>query len=146
MEWHLHAALFLFCLGFAYVQDAHVRIELVRDRLSPPARVWLELLGALLFLFAYCVVIVKFGFSFAERPWSTSEISSAHTGLSHRWIIKALQPIGFIILGASGIAAALRCVVYLFGPEELRPRTDRYAGTHHADMPSDLRERGPVTD
>lgn len=146
LEWHLHAALFLLCLGFAYIQDAHVRIELLRDRLQPRTRVWLELLGAALFLFAYCVVIVKFGFSFTERAWSTNEISSAQTGLSHRWVIKAMLPIGFIILGSSGVAAALRCVVYLFGPAELRPRTDRYAGTHHADMPRDLREHGPVTD
>jgi TRAP-type mannitol/chloroaromatic compound transport system permease small subunit len=146
LEWHLHATLFLLCLGFAYVKDAHVRIELVRDRLQPRTRVWLELIGALVFLFAYCIVIVKFGFTFTERAWSTSEVSSAQTGLSHRWIIKAMLPIGFIILGSSGVAAALRCIVYLFGPPELREASNRYAGTHHADLPDDVAQRGPITD
>ncbi len=146
MEWHLHATLFLLCLGFAYVKDAHVRIELVRDRLRPRTRVWLELIGAVVFLFAYCVVVVKFGFTFTGRAWSTSEVSSAQTGLSHRWIIKAMLPIGFIILGSSGLAAALRCIVYLFGPPELRNESSRYAGTHHADLPPDVATRGPITD
>jgi TRAP-type mannitol/chloroaromatic compound transport system permease small subunit len=146
LEWHLHATLFLLCLGFAYVKDAHVRIELVRDRLRPRTRVWLELIGAVVFLFAYCVVVVKFGFTFTGRAWSTSEVSSAQTGLSHRWIIKAMLPIGFIILGASGLAAALRCIVYLFGPTALRDQSSRYAGTHHADLPPDVATRGPVTD
>jgi len=29
LEWHLHAVLFLFCLGWAYLSNAHVRIDLV---------------------------------------------------------------------------------------------------------------------
>ncbi len=146
MEWHLHAALFLLCLGFAYVKDAHVRIELVRDKLQPRTRVWLELLGATLFLFAYCAVIVKFGYSFALRSFATGEISSAQTGLSERWIIKSVLPVGFILLGATGVSAALKCIVYLFGPPELRERSGEYAGTHHADLPEDVRTRGPVAD
>ena len=135
LQWHLHAALFMLCLGFAYVMDSHVRIELVRDRMNPRLRVWMEMLGAALFLFAYCLIIVKFGFSFAERAFLTGEVSSAQTGLSHRWIIKAVLPVGFILLGATGVAAVLRCWVYLYGPEELRPRVDRYARTHELTPP-----------
>ena len=34
MEWHLHTALFLLVLGYAYLKNAHVRIEIVRDKYS----------------------------------------------------------------------------------------------------------------
>jgi TRAP-type mannitol/chloroaromatic compound transport system permease small subunit len=146
MQWHLHAVLFLLCLGYAYQKDAHVRIELVRDKLAPRTRVWLELIGAALFLFAYCAVIVKFGFTFTERAFATGEVSAAQTGLTHRWIIKAFLPVGFIVLGATGVSAVLKCLVYLYGPAELRPRVNEYAGTHHADLPDDVRTRGPVAD
>lgn len=146
MEWHLHGALFLLCLGFAYVKDAHVRIELVRDVMGPRTRVWMEMIGAALFLFAYCAVIIRFGFTFAERSWASGEVSSAQTGLEHRWVIKALLPVGFIILGATGVAAVLRCWVYLYGPPDLRAESERYAGTHHADLPADVATRGPITD
>lgn len=146
LEWHLHAVLFLLCLGFAYVKDAHVRIELVRDRLPPRARVWLELFGLLFFLVPYCLIIGKLGYTFAERAWDTNEVSAAQTGLSHRWIIKAFLPVGFTILGISGVAAFLKCWVYLFGPEDLRERASEYAGTHHADLPPDVVTKGPLTD
>ena len=35
MEWHLHTALFLLVIGYAYLKNAHVRIEIVRERYSP---------------------------------------------------------------------------------------------------------------
>lgn len=146
LEWHLHGVLFMLCLGFAYVRDAHVRIELVRDRMPPRLRVWLELAGITLFLLPYCVIIAKLGYTFAERAWATSEVSAAQTGLSHRWVIKSTLPIGFVILGAAGVAAMLKCIVYLFGPPELKQSSGEYAGTHHADLPDEVAVRGPITD
>ena len=32
MEWHLHTAIFLLSLGFAYVKNSHVRIEIIREK------------------------------------------------------------------------------------------------------------------
>ncbi|HEX2255321.1 MAG TPA: TRAP transporter small permease subunit [Afifellaceae bacterium] len=138
LEWHLHAVLFLLCLGFAYVRDAHVRIELVRERLGPRTRVWIELAGCLLFLIPYCYVLIRHGWVFAERAFISGESSAATTGLSHRWIIKAFLPFGFLVLLAAGVAVALKCLVYLFGPPELRGPAGTYAGTHHANLPSDV--------
>ena len=138
MEWHLHAVLFLFCLGFAYMKDAHVRIELVRDHLPARLRVWIELLGCLLFLIPYCYIVVRYGFDFAERAFKSGEVSSALTGLTHRWIIKLALPIAFTVLAVSALSVALRCIVYLFGPIELRHSAGLYAGTHHADVPREI--------
>ena len=50
LEWHLHGFLFLLCLGWAYTKNAHVRIELVSERLSARTRAWFELVGCILFL------------------------------------------------------------------------------------------------
>jgi TRAP-type mannitol/chloroaromatic compound transport system permease small subunit len=146
MQWHLHGALFMLCLGFAYVKDAHVRIELVRDVMKPRTRVWMELLGAALFLFAYCAVLTRYGFTFAERAFVSGEGSAAPTGLGQRWIIKAMLPLGFVILGMTGVSAVLRCLVYLFGPDDLKTDSGRYAATHHADLPDDVATQGPITD
>ncbi|MEO1199992.1 MAG: TRAP transporter small permease subunit [Pseudomonadota bacterium] len=134
-QWHLHAALFLLTFGFAYVKDAHVRIELVRERLGRRTRVWIELLGCCLFLIPYCFVIFTYGYEFARNSYNIGEVSSALTGLPYRFIIKSILPIGFVILALAGLSVALKCIVYLFGPEHLRARSGYYAGTHHADMP-----------
>lgn len=135
MEWHLHAVLFLACLGFAYVRDAHVRIELVRERLGPHTRVWIELAACFLFLVPYCYVVVLYGFDFARNSFNILERSSAQTGLEYRFVIKSFLPFGFLVLALAGLSVALKCIVYLFGPRELRVASGYYAGVHHGDMP-----------
>lgn len=142
MEWHLHAILFLMCLGFAYVKDAHVRIELVRDRMQPRTRVWIELLGATLFLAPYCFLIYAYGYDFARKAFEINEVSAALTGLPYRWIIKSFLPIGFTVLGLAAFSVWLKCFVYLFGPPDLKDKASYYAGTHHADIPEDVAAAG----
>lgn len=122
LEWHLHAVLFLFCLGFAYLSDAHVRIDLVRERLGRRGRWWIELLGCLFFLIPYCFVVLYFGAEWWYRSWELNEASAAPTGLPFRWIIKAALPIGFIYLLFSALSVLLRKFVQLFGPEQLSRR------------------------
>jgi TRAP-type mannitol/chloroaromatic compound transport system permease small subunit len=116
-EWHFHVILFAFCLGYAYLKDAHVRIDLVREKLSERTQWWIEVAGCLLFLLPFCIVVVWFGIDFVERAY---DVSASATGLTHRWIIKMTIPLGFSVLALAGIAVLLRKIVELFGPEELR--------------------------
>ena len=37
-EWHAHTILFMFLLGYAYIKDTHVRIDLIRERLGERAQ------------------------------------------------------------------------------------------------------------
>lgn len=136
MEWHLHATLFLLALGYGYVKDSHVRIELVRDNLRPRSRVWIELLGAALFLVPYCYVVIKYGAENALRSYHIGEGSDAQTGLAHRFIIKAMLPVGFVFVALAGLSAVLKCIVYLFGPASLRDEASQYAGAQHQSAPA----------
>jgi len=135
MEWHLHAVLFLMCLGYAYIKDAHVRIELVRDALRPLTRVWIELLGCLLFMVPYCYVVMQYGIENAVRSFNINERSAAQTGLEYRFIIKSFLPLGFTMIALAGFSVALKCIVYIFGPPSLRDESGYYGGTHHATVP-----------
>ena len=113
MEWHLHAALFLLALGFGYLRNSHVRIEVVRERFSQLWKARLEVTGITLFLIPYAALVIWFGLDFAERSFNIDEVSSALTGLSHRWIIKSFVPLGMLLLLAAGIAVLLRNLAYL---------------------------------
>lgn len=107
LEWHLHTVLFLFCLGYAYVRGAHVRIDLVRDRLGPRARAVIEIIGIVLFLLPFCGLVVVYGADFAAASFAQGEGSASGGGLAHRWIIKAALPLGAGLLALSGVAALL---------------------------------------
>jgi TRAP-type mannitol/chloroaromatic compound transport system permease small subunit len=144
-EWHFHVILFAFCLGYAYLKDAHVRIDLVREKLSERTQWWIEVVGCLLFLLPFCAMVVWYGINFTERSFATSEVSASATGLSYRWAIKAAIPIGFTLLGLSGIAILLRKFVELFGPEDLRRKVHEIeeAEVEHLDdvVPPELLPR-----
>lgn len=129
-EWHLHAVLFLLCIGFTYIEDAHVRIDLLRERLSSRARDWVEFVGCIVFVIPYCLIVVYFAGDFVERSWAVGEASDSATGLPYRWAIKAFLPIGLFVLLLSGITILLRKIIELFGPADLRellPRREERA-------------------
>ena len=133
LEWHFHGALFLLTLGFGYIKDAHVRIELLRDKFSPRTRVWIELFGSLPFVIPYCMIVIYWGWEFAEMSFLMGE-TSEQSGLSDRWIIKGMIPLGFFLLLLTGIAIVFKCILYLWGNEEQRQHAAFIAETHHADM------------
>lgn len=120
LEWHFHAILFLLCLGFAYLANAHVRIELISERLPERARVLIELLGVALLMLPLCWVLLTYSIDLVGRSYASGESSPHPSGLPYRWMIKAVMPIGFTILLASGVASLLRSIILLFGPTELR--------------------------
>ena len=114
MEWHLHTSLFLLVLGYAYLKDAHVRIEIVREKYSIIVKAVLETLGIMIFLIPYTLLVIYFGIDFVQRSFSVNEVSSALTGLSHRWIIKSFITIGMLILFLAGVSILLKNLLYIF--------------------------------
>lgn len=115
LEWHLHTVLFLFCLGFAYVKGAHVRIDVLRERFGARARAWIEIVGIAAFLLPFAALVIHFGIDFTLRSFEQHESSAAAAGLGHRWIIKAALPAGIALLALSGISQLLRAVAFLRG-------------------------------
>lgn len=107
LEWHFHGALFLLCLGFTYMKDAHVRVDLFRDKFSSATNRWIEVIGCLLFLLPYCAVVIYFGIDFASKAYVAGEMSATAEGLPYRWVIKSFLPVGFFLLGLAGIAILL---------------------------------------
>ena len=113
MEWHIHTAIFLLSLGFAYIKNSHVRIEIIREKYSSSLKSIFEILGILLFLIPYTSIIIYYGFDFVNRSFNLNEVSSALTGLSHRWIITSFIPIGMLILLLAGFSILIKNIIYL---------------------------------
>ena len=121
MEWHLHTVIFLLALGYAYTKNAHVRVDLVREKLSPRKQAWIEFLGLIGFGIPYILVVGYFSCIFIMQAWESNEGSAAMTGLSHRWIIKSFVLFGLSLLLMAVISTIIRQLFYLFGPANLRP-------------------------
>ncbi len=70
LEWHLHGLLFLLCLGWTYTKDSHIRIDILRERLSDRTRAVIELLGCLFFLLPYSWALIYFGTDYFAGSFS----------------------------------------------------------------------------
>ena len=119
-EWHLHAMLFMLAIGFSYTMNAHVRVDVLREKVSDRKQALIEMLGILVFLLPYLLVIGYLCLNFIWRAYDSNEASAAMTGLSHRWIIKSFLLVCLILVLFAGLSTLLRQWVYLFGPEHLR--------------------------
>ena len=128
LEWHLHAVLFLLCLGYGYIAGSHVRIDVVRDRLSERARHWIELFGCVVFLLPFYVLMIYFGIDFVRLSYEQGEGSPNVGGLPHWWVIKSVMLLGFFVMLLAGTAVLLRVVVALFGDPDARMAAARAEG------------------
>ncbi len=123
LEWQFHTVLFTTWLGYAYLHNAHVRIDVFVGGLSFRRKVWLEFFGCLAFATPYLVIALPAAHEFFMVSFLQGESSEAPNGLPYRWIVKL-----FLYAGLWGVALAVasvlaRCVVVLFGPPELARRT-----------------------
>ena len=129
LQWHFHALLFLSWLGFTYVRDAHVRIDIATAGLSPRRQAWLELVGCLVFALPYLVVAIPFAHRFFLTSYLQGEASSAPNGLPARWIVKGALYLGFWTVLLAVISVMARRIVYLFGPPDLAQAAMPSGGT-----------------
>lgn len=129
LEWHIHGALFLFWLGYAYVRDVHVRIDVFTAGKTARQKARLELFGLIVFAIPYCLVATYFAYKFAQTSFLQNESSDAPNGLPYRWIIKSCLFLGLVLLDAAVASVLIRKLVQLFGPPDLAARAARPAAS-----------------
>ena len=113
LEWHLHGGALLLGFGHAYLKDAHVRVDLLREHFSPVVKARLEIAGIVIFMIPYLAALIAFGVDYAMRAYLTGEASTSGGGLSHRWVIKSMVPLGLSLTALSAMSVLLRCLYAL---------------------------------
>ncbi len=113
LEWHIFSVVILFGLGYALKEEAHVRVDFLYDNFSKKTKAYVNIYGTLLFLLPLALLIFFGSFEFVLDSFSMNEISEDPGGLTHRWIIKAMIPLGFIFLIISGIGYILKNIIII---------------------------------
>jgi TRAP-type mannitol/chloroaromatic compound transport system permease small subunit len=114
IQWYLFAAVFMLGSGYAFLRNAHVRIDFISSRFSARGRNWVDVVGILIFLFPLCYMMATLGWPLFERAWATGEMSSNSGGLI-RWPVYGLIPLGFAILFLQGISELIKRLAFLTG-------------------------------
>ena len=120
LEWHFHTGLFTLVLGYGYIWNTHVRVDLVREHLHFRKKAWLEFLGLTIFLIPYTCIVIYFATIYAMDSYAMNEISASTVGLTHRWIIKTVLVVGLCFVLIAGVSVLLQVMVVLWGPQDRR--------------------------
>ncbi len=102
LAWHFFFACVMFALGYTYIKDRHVRVDILRERLKARWKARLERGLLIIFLLPMCLILIWFGSRMTWLSYLQDEGSRAALGLSARWIIKAALPVGALLLFMAG--------------------------------------------
>lgn len=109
LEWHLLVPLILFGVSYALRHGEHVRVDIAYGRFSPRAKHAVDLLSALLAI-AISLLFIWYSLHYVQQAYVIDEGSPDPGGLPHRYLLKALIPIGFALLLLQSVATALASV------------------------------------
>ena len=107
LEWHLLAALILLGMSYAIKYSEPIRVDVLYGRYGPRARLWVDALSLLLLL-TVALMFVYLSMHYVEQSFVIDEGSPDPGGVPHRWIVKSLIPVGFLLLATQTVAALLR--------------------------------------
>lgn len=114
LQWYMFSLLFLLGAAYTLGEDAHVRVDVIFQRLSRRARAWINLVGAILFLVPFSVVALLVSWPSVRNSWQVRELSPDPGGLP-RYPIKTFILVAFAMLLVQGISEAIKSLAILRG-------------------------------
>ena len=106
LEWHLLAPLILFGMSYAMLHGEHVRVDVLYDKFSELTKLRIELASQVICILV-SAVIIWLSLKYVEQAYVVDEQSPDPGGLTHRWVLKALIPLGFAFLILQCVASIL---------------------------------------
>jgi TRAP-type mannitol/chloroaromatic compound transport system permease small subunit len=88
IQWYLFAAVFMLGSGYAFLRNAHVRIDFISSKFSARGRNWVDIIGIIVFVFPLCYMMATLGWPLFENAYVSKEMSSNAGGLI-RWPVYA---------------------------------------------------------
>lgn len=114
IQWYLFAAVFMLGSGYAFLRNAHVRIDFISSKFSARGRNWVDIGGIVLFVFPLCYMMATLGWPLFMNALNSGEMSSNAGGLI-RWPVYALIPAGFALLALQSTSELIKRIAFLTG-------------------------------
>jgi TRAP-type mannitol/chloroaromatic compound transport system permease small subunit len=111
-QWYMFAAMVLFGAAWTLKVNEHVRVDLVYGMVSDRARMYIDLVGGVLFLMPMCIVLMYFTWPWFVGAWLSGEVSTNAGGLP-RWPVLLVLPVGFGLVALQGVSEIIKCIAAL---------------------------------
>lgn len=111
LEWHLLASLILLGICHALQRGDNVRVDVFYASYKPRTKYMVDLVSLVLLL-AVSLIFIKLSIPYVMQSYGIGERSPDPGGLTHRWVIKALIPLGYVLVSIQcGAAIARRMLI-----------------------------------
>ncbi|MEW5911187.1 MAG: TRAP transporter small permease subunit [Thermodesulfobacteriota bacterium] len=120
LQWHLYALAVMIGLSYSQVVDSPIRVDILYQKFSRRTKAKWEIFGILFFLLPWIIILILQGVDFWSESWRVNEHSDSPLGLPFRWIIKALIPISFALLGLASVSRLISSFAVIFGERKVR--------------------------
>lgn len=114
VQWYLFAGIVMLGASYTLRLNEHVRVDILYTHMSERAKIWLDLIGALVFLIPACILIAWLSWPFFHESWLIQEMSTNAGGLL-RWPVKILIPLGFVLLALQAVSEVIKRAAALQG-------------------------------
>ncbi len=124
VQWYLFAAVVMFGASYTLKLNEHVRVDILYMHLSERGKEWLDLVGTAVFLVPSMLVIAWYSWPFFMQSLAVNEMSTNAGGL-YRPIVKALVPLGFLLVALQGVSEIIKRAAALRGDVTFESRYER---------------------
>ena len=107
LEWHLMSPICLFGMSYALRHGEHVRVDVLYASFSQRTKDLVGIITALIAM-AISVIVIDLSISYVLQSWNIDEGTANPGGISARYILKSLIPIGFALFFIQSLAEAIR--------------------------------------
>ena len=84
----MHAYIFMVGAGFTYLNDDHVRIDIIYRNSSKLYKAIVDLVGNIFLLLPFLYIIWSYSFPFVLKSWQMNEVSREAGGLTMIYLLK----------------------------------------------------------
>lgn len=125
LQWHIFSLLVMISGAYAVKEDRHIRVDVLSSRFSWRTRLIVDIVGDLLLLLPFFAVLAWYGLAFTQMAYGFGEQSNAG-GLVDRYLIKAVLPLGSVLMLVAGLGRVFRNIGLLQAgapetPQEPKP-------------------------
>jgi TRAP-type mannitol/chloroaromatic compound transport system permease small subunit len=124
IQWYLFAGMVMLGASYTLKVNEHVRVDVFYSRYGKRTRLWLDLVGGILFLLPMAVIIGWLSWPLFINAYDIGETSGNAGGLL-RWPVKILIPLGFLLLTLQGISEIIKRAAALTGHIQFDARYEK---------------------
>ncbi|WP_046115509.1 TRAP transporter small permease subunit [Aquincola tertiaricarbonis] len=122
IQWYLFAAVVMLGASQVLRLNEHVRVDILYARYPTRMKVWVDVLGLLLFLMPVMTLMMILSWPLFMRAFVSGEVSGNAGGLI-RWPVLLLIPLGFGLLILQALSEVIKRIGWLLHRYEM--------GTHY---------------